>query len=117
MLPLHVDQHVSSLSSSPRRAKGQAGRAARALGVLSREAELIERLPRDSLPQISWWQRGQERARAAEVAEDEGLQYIATLNSDTLGQAHRRGFDPRPYLREPGLTDALDTGGLFGFRF
>jgi uncharacterized protein YydD (DUF2326 family) len=54
---------------------------------------------------------------AAEVAEGEGLQYIATLNSDTLDQARHRGFDPNSYLREPRLTDALDSGGLFGFRF
>jgi uncharacterized protein YydD (DUF2326 family) len=54
---------------------------------------------------------------AAEVADDEGLQYIATINSDTLDQARRRDFDPNPYLRQPRLTDALDTGGLFGFRF
>ncbi|MEU5611302.1 ABC-three component system protein [Streptomyces sparsogenes] len=54
---------------------------------------------------------------AADVARDEGMQYIATLNGDDLDKAIRRSFDPTPYLREPRLTDALDSGGLFGFRF
>ncbi len=52
-----------------------------------------------------------------EVTREEGLQYIATLNSDDLDKARRRGFDPTPYIRSPRLTDALDDGGLFGFRF
>ncbi|MGW7363400.1 ABC-three component system protein [Streptomyces sp. NPDC054841] len=54
---------------------------------------------------------------AAEVAEDEGLQYIATLNSDDLAKAVHRGFRPEGRLIEPRLTDANDDGGLFGFRF
>ncbi|MEU5638304.1 ABC-three component system protein [Streptomyces milbemycinicus] len=54
---------------------------------------------------------------AADVTRDEGMQYIATLNSDDLDKAVRRDFDPTPYLREPRLTDGLDNGGLFGFRF
>ncbi|MGW9274926.1 DUF2326 domain-containing protein [Embleya sp. NPDC055610] len=53
---------------------------------------------------------------AAEVAHEERIQYIATLNTDDLGKAARRGFDPEPHIRAR-LTDALDTGGLFGFRF
>ncbi|MGO4417769.1 ABC-three component system protein, partial [Streptomyces sp. MCAF7] len=54
---------------------------------------------------------------AADVARDENMQYIATLNSDDLDKAVRRDFDPTRYLREPRLTDGLDNGGLFGFRF
>ncbi|WP_103501647.1 MULTISPECIES: ABC-three component system protein [unclassified Streptomyces] len=54
---------------------------------------------------------------AAEVSRYEGMQYIATLNGDILEQARNRGFDPSPYVREPHLTDGLDDGGLFGFRF
>ncbi|MGV2919619.1 hypothetical protein [Streptomyces alfalfae] len=38
-------------------------------------------------------------------------------NSDDLDKATRRGFDPAPYVRQPHLTDRLNDGGLFGFRF
>jgi uncharacterized protein YydD (DUF2326 family) len=54
---------------------------------------------------------------AADVTREEGLQYIATFNSDDLDKATRRGFDPTPYVRQPHLTDRLNDGGLFGFRF
>ncbi|WP_329005793.1 DUF2326 domain-containing protein [Kribbella sp. NBC_00709] len=54
---------------------------------------------------------------ARDVAREEGMQYIATLNTDDLDKAARRGFDPTSHIREPRLTDALETGGLFGFRF
>lgn len=53
---------------------------------------------------------------AAEVARDEGMQYIATMNSDDLAKAERMGFDPAPYTIEPRLNDS-ESGGLFGFRF
>ncbi len=54
---------------------------------------------------------------AAEVAENEGIQYIITLNSDDLDKARRRGFSPDNYLLSQRLTDQYDDGGLFGFRF
>lgn len=55
---------------------------------------------------------------AAEVSEQERLQYIVTINSDDLDKAGNRGFTPAArVLVEPRLTDAYDTGGLFGFRF
>ncbi|MFK0252594.1 ABC-three component system protein [Streptomyces sp. NPDC090445] len=54
---------------------------------------------------------------AAEVAELEGLQYIATFNSDKLHRARDGGFDPAPYMIEPKLNDEYEDGGLFGFRF
>jgi uncharacterized protein YydD (DUF2326 family) len=54
---------------------------------------------------------------AAEVTEEERMQYIVTINTDNLGVAARRGFDPEPYIRSPRLTDEHETGGLFGFRF
>ncbi|QXE34053.1 DUF2326 domain-containing protein [Streptomyces sp. GMY02] len=54
---------------------------------------------------------------AAEVAEVEGMQYIATLNSDDLNKARHRGFEPGWHVIEPLLTDASESGGLFGFRF
>lgn len=56
-------------------------------------------------------------ALAAEVSREEGMQYIATINSDDLAKAVRLGFDDSPFVREPRLTDDLEDGGLFGFRF
>jgi uncharacterized protein YydD (DUF2326 family) len=54
----------------------------------------------------------------AERAEAVGFQYIVTMNSDALPQdGFRRGFDIAPYLMDAKLTDATDTGGLFGLRF
>ncbi|MFJ5227561.1 ABC-three component system protein [Streptomyces sp. NPDC088400] len=54
---------------------------------------------------------------ASEVAEREGMQYIATINSDDLRKTERHGFDSSQYVCSPRLTDTLETGGLFGFRF
>ncbi|WP_156925823.1 ABC-three component system protein [Glycomyces arizonensis] len=54
---------------------------------------------------------------AAEVAEAEGLQYIVPINSDVLDKGREWGFNPDPYLLKPRLTDADESGGLFGFRF
>ncbi|WP_086559248.1 ABC-three component system protein [Streptomyces africanus] len=56
-------------------------------------------------------------ALAAEVSAEEGMQYIATINSDDLAKAVRLGFDDSAFVREPRLTDDLEDGGLFGFRF
>lgn len=53
---------------------------------------------------------------AAAVADEEGMQYIVTMNSDDLQKVVRLGFDPKPYIIEPRLNDT-PTGGLFGFRF
>lgn len=53
---------------------------------------------------------------AAQVAREEGMQYIATMNSDDLAKAERLGFDASPYIIEPRLDDS-ENGGLFGFRF
>ncbi|WP_351233281.1 ABC-three component system protein [Streptomyces sp. NPDC002133] len=55
-------------------------------------------------------------ALAVEVTEEERMQYIITINTDNLGVAAQRGFNPEPYIRSPRLTDH-DEGGLFGFRF
>ncbi|WP_318839618.1 ABC-three component system protein [Streptomyces arboris] len=55
-------------------------------------------------------------ALAAEVTEQEHMQYIVTLNTDTLSTAAHRGFNPEPHIRSPRLTDD-EEGGLFGFRF
>lgn len=57
-------------------------------------------------------QLGAERAGAA------GFQYIVTMNSDALPrEGFKAGFDIRSYVMETKLTDATDTGGLFGLRF
>ncbi|RKS79587.1 uncharacterized protein YydD (DUF2326 family) [Actinomadura pelletieri DSM 43383] len=53
---------------------------------------------------------------ASEVAVDEGLQYIVTLNSDDLEKAQREGFASE-YRESARMTDAYDDGGLFGLRF
>ncbi|WP_298725746.1 ABC-three component system protein [uncultured Ferrovibrio sp.] len=57
-------------------------------------------------------QLGAERAKAA------GFQYIVTMNSDALPkEGFQRGFDIQSYVMDTKLTDATDTGGLFGRRF
>ncbi|MFE6555469.1 ABC-three component system protein [Streptomyces sp. NPDC057746] len=56
-------------------------------------------------------------ALGAEVAAEEGMQYIVTINTDNLSVAAQRGFDPEPHIRSPRLDDEHETGGLFGFRF
>ena len=57
-------------------------------------------------------QLGAERAEAA------GFQYIVTINSDALPrEGFRRGFDIQAHVLETKLTDATETGGLFGLRF
>ncbi|MFD9794571.1 ABC-three component system protein [Streptomyces sp. NPDC059070] len=53
----------------------------------------------------------------AAIAEREGFQYIVTMNSDELEKAQNNGFDVGRSLLGPTLTDALDDGGIFGFRF
>jgi hypothetical protein len=54
---------------------------------------------------------------ARETAHEEGMQYIATLNTDDLRKAEDRGFEPGEAVIAPRLTDADPRGGLFGFRF
>ncbi|MGI5518322.1 DUF2326 domain-containing protein [Streptomyces sp. CA-106131] len=46
---------------------------------------------------------------AADVTQDEGLQYIATFNSDDLDKATRLGFEPGPYIRQPHPRDERST--------
>jgi uncharacterized protein YydD (DUF2326 family) len=54
----------------------------------------------------------------AETCSQYVFQYIVTLNSGTLEHSDvRRVFDPTPHLLPVRLTDATETGGLFGFRF
>ena len=57
-------------------------------------------------------QLGAQRAAAA------GFQYVVTMNSDSVpAEGFSDGFDVRDHFVEPGLTDATETGGLFGVRF
>jgi uncharacterized protein YydD (DUF2326 family) len=53
---------------------------------------------------------------AAEVTNEEGLQYIVTLNSDVLQKAQAEGFTAK-FHESTHMTDAYDSGGLFGLRF
>jgi len=64
---------------------------------------------------------GRQFARAlrtgAKYAEEIGIQYIVTLNSDELARAEIEGNeDFRDFVLDPVLSDAPE-GGLFGFRF
>jgi uncharacterized protein YydD (DUF2326 family) len=64
---------------------------------------------------------GRQFARAlrigAEYAEEIGIQYIVTLNSDELARAETEGGeDFRGFVLTPLLSDAPE-GGLFGIRF
>lgn len=54
---------------------------------------------------------------AADIAAEEGLQYIVTMNSDDLAKAEQYDFALTDDVIEPRLTDAYTDGGLFGFHF
>jgi uncharacterized protein YydD (DUF2326 family) len=54
----------------------------------------------------------------ADHAASVGYQYIVTMNSDALPRdGFRPGFDVRAFVNPTKLTDATETGGLFGLRF
>ncbi|WP_428098165.1 ABC-three component system protein [Candidatus Rariloculus sp.] len=54
----------------------------------------------------------------AQRAEANDFQYIVTMNSDAVPtEGFAGGFDLRNHLVPTRLTDATETGGLFGFRF
>ena len=54
----------------------------------------------------------------ADHAASVGYQYIVTMNSDALPRdGFRAGFDVNAFVRPTKLTDATETGGLFGLRF
>ncbi|WP_433454042.1 DUF2326 domain-containing protein [Streptomyces sp. CA-142005] len=54
---------------------------------------------------------------AAEAAEEEGMHYIVSLNSDYPSEAAQGGFSVEDCITDLRLTDASEEGGLFGFRF
>ena len=54
----------------------------------------------------------------ARRAQDKGFQYIVTLNSDALPkEGFDAGFNVSDYVLNVRLTDAIETGGLFGLHF
>ena len=54
----------------------------------------------------------------ATQAKEYGFQYIVTMNSDSLPETgFEGGFRVQDYVLETKLTDATETGGVFGFRF
>ena len=54
----------------------------------------------------------------AEHAESVGYQYIVTMNSDALPRdGFHAGFDVSEFVLPTKLTDATESGGLFGLRF
>ena len=64
---------------------------------------------------------GRQIAKAIEIGAEQsakhGFQYIVTLNSDVLESAEfSTGFDPQNFVNPVRLSDADETGGLFGMR-
>lgn len=54
----------------------------------------------------------------AKRAETIGFQYLVTMNSDALPkEGFESDFDISKYILPVKLTDAIDTGGLFGLHF
>ena len=53
----------------------------------------------------------------AETAQELGFQYIVTINEDDAFKEAVAGFDLRDHVLPMVLTDAMEDGGLFGFRF
>lgn len=51
------------------------------------------------------------------AARDLNFQYIVTMNSDAIPREFPDGFDLNDYILPVRLTDANETGGLFGVRF
>lgn len=62
-------------------------------------------------------QIGEALKLASTVCNEEGLQYVATMNSDDLAKASSFDGSVESDIIEPRLTDAYDDGGLFGFHF
>lgn len=53
----------------------------------------------------------------AALAKEHGFQYIVTMNEDAIPRECPPGFDPNAHVMPVRLTDASETGGLFGMRF
>ena len=54
----------------------------------------------------------------AQRADEDGFQYIVTMNSDSVPtEGFTGGFNLQDHVVPTPLTDATESGGLFGFRF
>ena len=53
----------------------------------------------------------------AETAQELGFQYLVTMNEDDAFKETVAGFDLSDHVLPTVLTDAEESGGLFGFRF
>lgn len=62
-------------------------------------------------------QVGKALAIGADLAEKHGFQYIVTMNTDVIPKETPAGFSLEPHVLPIRLTDAVEDGGLFGFRF
>ncbi len=62
-------------------------------------------------------QIGRGLALADEVATLHGFQYIVTMNSDDMPETLPDGFSIEDHVMDVRLTDSVEDGGLFGFRF
>jgi uncharacterized protein YydD (DUF2326 family) len=62
-------------------------------------------------------QVGKALALGAELAKEHGFQYIVTMNSDDVPTEVPSGFQIKNHVVPVRLTDAVEDGGLFGFRF
>ena len=86
------------------------GRRGRWPGFLIHDSHLFDGV--DERQVAKALQLGAQRAAAG------GFQYIVTLNSDSVpAEGFTEGFDVHDHVVEPTLTDATETGGLFGIRF
>ena len=61
-------------------------------------------------------QTGRALAVGARLAQENGFQYLVTLNSDALSELPA-DFKVNTYLLPQRMTDASESGGLFGIRF
>ena len=86
------------------------GRRGRWPGFLIHDSHLFDGV--DERQVAKALQLGAQRAAAG------GFQYIVTLNSESVpAEGFTEGFDVHDHVVEPTLTDATETGGLFGIRF
>jgi len=61
-------------------------------------------------------QTGRALAVGARLTQELGFQYIVTLNSDVLSELPS-DFKVEPFVLPQRMTDATESGGLFGIRF
>ncbi len=55
-------------------------------------------------------------ALGSELADDHGFQYLVTLNEDDVPRSFPGSFDFGEHVNDVRLTDATESGGLFGLR-